>query len=222
MNIAIDGPAGAGKSTIAKILANKMKILYLDTGAMYRGVAYYIIKKGINPEDREKVEIVLDEISMDIKYHDNIQSVWVNGENISPFIRENYISMAASTVSKYPKVRLKLVEIQREIAKKSDCVLDGRDIGTFVLPKAEYKIFLTASPEVRANRRYLELIDRGQKQPYNQILEEIVTRDYQDTHRDFAPLKQAEDAILLDTSDLSIEEVARSIENICKFWFQEK
>ncbi|MFA7663620.1 MAG: (d)CMP kinase [Clostridia bacterium] len=217
MNIAIDGPAGAGKSTIAKILANKMKILYLDTGAMYRGVAYYIIKKGINPEDREKVEIVLDEISMDIKYHDNIQSVWVNGENISPFIRENYISMAASTVSKYPKVRLKLVEIQREIAKKSDCVLDGRDIGTFVLPKAEYKIFLTASPEVRANRRYLELIDRGQKQPYNQILEEIVTRDYQDTHRDFAPLKQAEDAILLDTSDLSIEEVARSIENICKF-----
>lgn len=217
MNIAIDGPAGAGKSTIAKILANKMKILYLDTGAMYRGVAYYIIKKGINPEDREKVEIVLDEISMDIKYHDNIQSVWVNGENISPFIRENYISMAASTVSKYPKVRLKLVEIQREIAKKSDCVLDGRDIGTFVLPKAEYKIFLTASPEVRANRRYLELIDRGQKQPYNQILEEIVTRDYQDTHREFAPLKQAEDAILLDTSDLSIEEVARSIENICKF-----
>ncbi|MDD4120252.1 MAG: (d)CMP kinase [Clostridia bacterium] len=217
MNIAIDGPAGAGKSTIAKILANKMKILYLDTGAMYRGVAYYIIKKGINPEDREKVEIVLDEISMDIKYHDNIQSVWVNGENISPFIRENYISMAASTVSKYPKVRLKLVEIQREIAEKSDCVLDGRDIGTFVLPKAEYKIFLTASPEVRANRRYLELIDRGQKQPYNQILEEIVTRDYQDTHRDFAPLKQAEDAILLDTSDLSIEEVARSIENICKF-----
>lgn len=217
MNIAIDGPAGAGKSTIAKILAKKLNILYLDTGAMYRGVAYYVFKKGIQPNDRENVETILDEITMNIKYENNLQSVWVNGEDISPFIRENSISMAASTVSKYPKVRLKLVELQREIANKSDCVLDGRDIGTFVLPNAEYKIFLTASPETRAKRRYIELIERGQEQPYSQILEEIQARDYQDIHRDFAPLKQAGDAILLDTSDLSIEEVVNSIENICKF-----
>lgn len=217
MNIAIDGPAGAGKSTIAKILAKKLNILYLDTGAMYRGVAYYVLKKGIQPNDRENVETILDEITMNIKYENNLQSVWVNGEDISPFIRENSISMAASTVSKYPKVRLKLVELQREIANRSDCVLDGRDIGTFVLPNAEYKIFLTASPETRAKRRYIELIERGQEQPYSQILEEIQARDYQDTHRDFAPLKQAGDAILLDTSDLSIEEVVNSIENICKF-----
>jgi CMP/dCMP kinase len=217
INIAIDGPAGAGKSTVAKLVAKNLNILYLDTGAMYRSVAYYILNKNVSPDDTLLVEKLLNEIDMDIKYVNGEQNIYVNGENITPYIRENAISMAASTVSKIPKVRIKLVSIQRQIASKTDCVLDGRDIGSYVLPDANLKIFLTASPEVRAKRRYEELKKKNKEEPYEKLLKEICERDYQDMNRDFAPLVVAKDAISVDTSDLTIQEVSDKILALCKF-----
>ena len=211
-NIAIDGPSGAGKSTIAKYLAKKLNILYLDTGAMYRGVGYFVTKRGIDPADEERVLAVLDDITMEIIYDNGSQRVIVCGEDVTPFIREHSISMAASTVSKIPAVRIKLVELQRQIASSTDCVLDGRDIGTYVLPNAKYKFFLTAAPEERARRRYVELSEKGSSITFEEVLADVKARDYQDMNRDFAPLKPADDAIIIDSTKMSVEEVS---ENIC-------
>lgn len=216
-NIAIDGPAGAGKSTMAKRIAAELGLVYLDTGAMYRGIAYYVVKRGVSPEDREGVLPMLDGISMDIAYDDGMQKVLINGEDVTPYIREHTISMAASTVSKIPEVRIKLVELQRDIASRTDCVLDGRDIGSYVLPHADVKIYLDARPEVRAVRRLDELKAKGTagNMTYEDILADIVARDYQDTHRDFAPLKVAEGATVIDTSDMSVDEVAKAVAALC-------
>lgn len=217
MIIAIDGPSGSGKSTIAKILAKKLGISYLDTGAMYRGIAYYVIKKGIEVTDEAAVIEALKDISMQISETDGVQQVIVNGENVTPYIRENSVSMAASTVSKIPAVRIKLVELQRKIASESDCVLDGRDIGSYVLPNADYKFYLTADSRVRAVRRQAELAQKGQILTVDEIQKDIEARDLQDTTRAFAPLVICSDAMFLDTSALSIDEVADIVlKHICR------
>lgn len=218
LNIAIDGPAGAGKSTMAKRIAAKMGIVYLDTGAMYRGIACYSLSANASPEKSEEVVPLLGGVKMDISYVDGVQKVIINGEDVTPYIREHKISMAASTISKIPEVRLKLVELQREIASRTDCVLDGRDIGSYVLPNADVKIYLDARPEVRARRRLDELTAKGTagELTYEEILADIVARDYQDTHRDFAPLKVADGATVIDTSDMTIEEVAEEVAELCK------
>lgn len=217
MNIAIDGPSGSGKSTIAKIIAKKMHISYLDTGAMYRAIGYYVLQNGVDPSEEEKVVKLIEDITMDIGEDNGVQQVSVNGENVTPYIRENRISMAASTVSKIPAVRIKLVELQRKIAAKSDCVLDGRDIGSFVLPNAEYKFFMTADSFVRAQRRHDELKLKGEDIPVKTLREEIEKRDAQDKNRSFAPLVCCEDAVVIDTSNLTIEEVTELVlSKICK------
>lgn len=217
MIIAIDGPSGSGKSTIAKILAKKLGISYLDTGAMYRGIAYYVIKKGIEVTDEAAVIEALKDISMQISEKDGVQQVIVNGENVTPYIRENSVSMAASTVSKIPAVRIKLVELQRKIASESDCVLDGRDIGSYVLPNADYKFYLTADSRVRAVRRQAELAQKGQILTVDEIQKDIEARDLQDTTRAFAPLVICSDAMFLDTSALSIDEVTDIVlKHICR------
>lgn len=217
MNIAIDGPSGSGKSTIAKILAKKLGISYLDTGAMYRGMGYYAIKNNVSLDDEQSIMSLLNDLNMEIFESDGVQQVIINGENVTPFIRNHEISMAASTISKIPAVRIKLVELQRKIAQKTDCVLDGRDIGSFVLPNAEYKFFMTASSLVRAQRRQLELKQKGQDIPIDKIKADIEKRDLQDTTRAFAPLVVADNAIIIDTSNSTIEEVTNTIMGyICK------
>lgn len=217
MNIAIDGPSGSGKSTIAKILAKKLGIAYLDTGAMYRGMGYYAIKNNVSLDDEQNIMSLLNDLNMEIFESDGVQQVIINGENVTPFIRNHEISMAASTISKIPAVRIKLVELQRKIAQKTDCVLDGRDIGSFVLPNAEYKFFMTASSLVRAQRRQLELKQKGQDIPIDEIKADIEKRDLQDTTRAFAPLVVADNAIIIDTSNSTIEEVTDTIMRyICK------
>lgn len=217
LNIAIDGPSGAGKSTIAKLIAKNMGITYLDTGAMYRGLAYFALKNGVEPNDQSKVLPLLDTVTMDIEYNENGQKVIVNGEDVTPYIREHHISMAASTISKIHAVRLKLADLQRQIAKKTDCVLDGRDIGSFVLPDANVKIYMDASAEVRATRRKGDLEAKGDfSHTYEEILADIKARDYQDMNRDFAPLKVADGATVIDTSYMTIEEVANEVIALCK------
>ena len=217
MNIAIDGPSGSGKSTIAKILAKKLNISYLDTGAMYRGIGYYAVSNGISPDDEQAVVGLIKDLKMEISEENGIQQVIVNGKNVTPYIRENSISMAASTISKIPQVRIKLVELQREIAAKSDCVLDGRDIGSYVLPNADYKIYMTASSLVRAQRRQAELALKGQILTVDEILEDIEKRDKQDKTRKFAPLIICEDAVVIDTSFLNVEDVVEKvIDIVCK------
>ena len=217
MIIAIDGPSGSGKSTIAKILAKKLNISYLDTGAMYRGIGYYAVSNGISPDDEQAVVGLIKDLKMEISEENGIQQVIVNGKNVTPYIRENSISMAASTISKIPQVRIKLVELQREIAAKSDCILDGRDIGSYVLPNADYKIYMTASSLVRAQRRQAELALKGQILTVDEILEDIEKRDKQDKTRKFAPLVICEDAVVIDTSFLNVEEVVEKIIDIvCK------
>ncbi len=217
LNIAIDGPSGAGKSTIAKLIAKNMGITYLDTGAMYRGLAYYAIKNGVEPGDEVNVLPLLDTVTMDIEYNDKGQKVIVNGEDVTPYIREHNISMAASTISKIHAVRLKLADLQRQIAKKTDCVLDGRDIGSFVLPNASVKIYMDASAEVRAIRRKGDLEAKGDfSHTYEEILADIKARDHQDMNRDFAPLKIADGAVVIDTSNMSIEEVANKVILLCQ------
>lgn len=211
LNIALDGPAGSGKSTIAKQLSKSLGILYLDTGAMYRACALKAKKLGIASNDEEKVNTFINDVDITVKYVDGAQKTYLDGEDVSTAIRENEISMMASNISAIKSVRLKLVELQREIAKVTDCVLDGRDIGTHVLPNANYKFFVTASLDVRAERRYLELLARGQTVDKDALKKEMEIRDYNDSHREFAPLKQAEDAILLDTSNMSIEEVINTV-----------
>ena len=210
-SIALDGPSGSGKSTIAKFLSKKLNILYLDTGAMYRATALKTLSLGIDTFDEKGVSTFIDDIDLDIKYVDGTQRTFLDGEDVSEKIREPHVSMAASNVSSLKCVRLKMVDMQRKIASSMSCVLDGRDIGSYVLPNAEYKFYITASVDVRATRRYKELIEKGHKVDFEKLKAEIEQRDYNDRNRDFAPLKQAEDAIYLDTSDLTIEEVLQKI-----------
>lgn len=212
MNIAIDGPAGSGKSTVAKQLAKDFNILYLDTGAMYRACALKALEEGVDPNDEAAVVDLMRDVKIDVVYENGVQKTMLDGRDVSEEIRRNPVSMASSVVSKHPSVRMHLVEKQREIAEKMSCVLDGRDIGTFVLPDADFKFYLTASPDVRAKRRYEELKAKGAEVDFSSLKEEIVRRDEQDMNRKFAPLKQAEDAILIDTSEMSIEEVVSAIE----------
>lgn len=216
IQIAIDGPAGAGKSTVAKALASDLSLLYLDTGAMYRAIGYYALKKGSDIGNPIEIIPLLADLKMEIIFIDGIQRVLVMDEDVTPFIREHKISMAASTISKIPEVRKKLVEFQRKIAAKQDCVLDGRDIGSYVLPNATYKFFVTASPEERAKRRHIELTEKGVNIDYKDVLKDIIDRDHQDTTRAFAPLIKTEDAYFIDTTFLSIEDVIGSIKAIVK------
>ena len=211
MIIALDGPSGSGKSTIAKFLSQKLNISYLDTGAMYRGIGYWVVNNGISPNDEQSVIKLAEKIKMDITNDNGIQQVIINNVNVTPFIRENSISMAASTVSKIPAIRLKLVSLQREIASKNNCVLDGRDIGSYVLPNAEYKFYLTASSTVRAIRRQKELELKGENIPLEILQREIEQRDEQDMSRAFAPLKICNDAIVIDTTNLTIDEVISTV-----------
>ncbi len=205
INIAIDGPAGAGKSTIAKLAAKELNFIYVDTGALYRAVGYYVLNKNIEPKDEKKVSEILNEIDVTLKFVDGEQRVFLNGEDVSAKIRTPEMSMAASAVSAHPAVRKFLFEAQQKLARENNVIMDGRDIGTVVLPNADVKIFLTASPEDRARRRYDELILKGQDVKYEDVLEDVITRDYNDSHRAVAPLKQADDAILLDTTGNELE-----------------
>lgn len=211
IRIALDGPSGSGKSTIAKKISNKLNILYLDTGAMYRATALKAIKLGIDTLDEEKVKTFIDDIDLEIKYQDGTQHTYLDGEDVSEKIRENHVSMAASNISSLKCVRLKMVEMQRKIASKTSCVLDGRDIGSFVLPDADFKFYITASVEVRADRRFKELKLKGQKVDYDTIKSEIEQRDYNDKHREFSPLVEAKDAIRIDTSFMTIEQVINTV-----------
>lgn len=215
INIAIDGPAGAGKSTVAKAVSKKLNVVYLDTGAMYRAVAYTALEANISIFDEEEIKPLLKNLYMKILYGD-VQQIIVNGKNVTLFIREHRISKAASDVSKLKAVRLKMVELQREIAKTTDVVLDGRDIGSFVLPDAKYKFFITASPDVRAARRFAELKEKGSELTYNEILADIKDRDLNDSTRAFAPLIKTEDAVLIDTSNLTIDEVTDKVLSFIK------
>ena len=214
-SIAIDGPAGAGKSTIAKALAKELGYHYVDTGAIYRTVAYFLDLWGVSPKDVDGVERYIDELTINIEYdEDGKQHMIMNGMDVSDEIRTPDISQKASLVSAHKVVRDVLLDMQRDVARKHNVIMDGRDIGTVVLPKATVKIFLTASAEVRAKRRTDELIAKGQKADFAQTLKEIEQRDYQDSHREIAPLKQAKDAVLLDTSDLDIDGVIAAMKKI--------
>ncbi len=215
-NITIDGPSGSGKSTIAKALSKDLGITYLDTGAMYRATAYYALSKGIEPSDVPSVLSILGDIKMDVQYINGEQKIYICDEDVTPFLRQHNISMAASTISKIPEVRIKMVELQRIIAAKTDCVIDGRDIGSYVLPNAKYKFYMTAAAEIRANRRYLELKEKGADVTLEGVLEDIKKRDLQDSTRAFAPLIIPEGAEVIDTSSMSIAEVQNKIkEYLC-------
>jgi cytidylate kinase len=214
-SIAIDGPAGAGKSTIARRLAKELGYRYVDTGAIYRTVAYFMDLLGVSPKDVDGVERYIDELTINIEYdEDGLQHMIMNGMDVTGDIRTQDISQKASLVSAHAVVRDVLLDMQRDVAKTYNVIMDGRDIGTVVLPKANVKIFLTASPEVRAKRRTDELTAKGQKANYEQILKEIIQRDYQDTHRPIAPLKMAKDSIKVDTSDMDIDQVVDAIRQI--------
>lgn len=210
-NIAVDGPAGAGKSTIAKLVAKKMNLIYVDTGAMYRAMALYFIKQGVNIDDAEAVAEACMGADITIKYEDGMQMVYLNEENVTAFLRTEEVGNAASVTSGVPQVRARLLELQQTLAKTSDCIMDGRDIGTCILPNADVKIYLTASSAVRAKRRFDELVAKGETCDLAKIQEDIEERDYRDMHREVAPLKQAEDAILVDSSYMTIEEVVETI-----------
>ena len=214
--VAIDGPAGAGKSSIAKILAKKLGYIYVDTGALYRAVGYYVVSQSLSTTDSEAVIGCLDKIKVELRYVEGQQKVFINNEDVTEKIRTAEISMAASNVSAIPKVREFLFDLQQNIAKTNNVVMDGRDIGTVVLPNADVKIFLTASPEERAKRRYKELIEKGQQVTYEDVLADVITRDHNDSTRATAPLKQAEDAVLVDTSDLNFEQSVEALYNIAK------
>ena len=215
-NVAIDGPAGAGKSTIAKAVAKKLNLIYVDTGAMYRAMALYMLRHGVNLQDTEKIIENCKETDITIRYEDGVQVVLLNGENVNAFLRTEEVGKAASAISAIPQVRKKLVELQHKLAAESDCIMDGRDIGTCVLPNAQTKIYLTASSEVRAKRRYDELAAKGEECDLEQIRADIEERDYRDMHREVSPLKQAEDAILVDTSEMTVDEVIEKIISLCK------
>ena len=214
MNIAIDGPAGAGKSSIAKLVAERLSFIYIDTGAMYRTMALYFMNRGINTKDQMLVESRCEEIDIRIHYENGEQQIFLKGENVSVEIREEQVGNEASVVASYGKVREKLVALQRSMAASSDVIMDGRDIGTVVLPDADVKIYLTASSAVRAERRYKELTEKGAVCDLKKIEEDIKIRDYQDMNREISPLKQAEDAVLVDSSDMTIDQVIEEIISI--------
>lgn len=213
-NIALDGPAGSGKSTVAKALAKDYDILYLDTGAMYRACGLKALRLGIDVKDETAVKEMLQTINLKVEYQGGKQHTILDGEDVSTAIRENAVSMVASTISAHPVVREKMVEMQREIAKGTSCVLDGRDIGSVVLPNAKYKFFITADSKVRAMRRYKELLSRGETVDFDKLHAEIIARDKQDSERAFSPLIQAKDAVLIDTSDMDIESVLKAIKAV--------
>lgn len=211
-NVAIDGPAGAGKSTVAKTVAGEMNFIYVDTGAMYRAMALYFLREGIDPSDEAAVLEACRRVSVTISYEAGVQQVFLNGENVSGLIRTEEVGNMASATSGYRLVREKLVELQKELAKKADVIMDGRDIGTCVLPEADVKIYLTAGSLVRAKRRYKELTEKGISCNLEEIEKDIIDRDYRDMHRENSPLSQAEDAVLLDSSDMTLRQVVETIE----------
>ncbi len=214
LNIALDGPSGSGKSTVAGILAKKLDILHLDTGAMYRACALEALKRNIDCLDEDAVKGFISDIDLVIKYENGGQKTILDGEDVSLKIRDNKVSLMSSNISSLPIVREKMVEMQRKVAAENPCILDGRDIGTVVLPHAKYKFFITATSEVRARRRFNELTEKGQQVDYEQLLQEMIKRDYNDSHRKIAPLKQADDAILIDTSNMTVSEVVEKILSI--------
>lgn len=215
-NIAVDGPAGAGKSTIAKLVAKKMNLIYVDTGAMYRAIALYLLRMGVDINDDEAVIKECINADITIKYEDGVQVVYLNGENVNAFLRTEEVGNAASKTSVLAPLRAHLLSLQQNMAKSSDCIMDGRDIGTCVLPNADVKIYLTASSAVRAKRRYDELTAKGEVCDLVKIQADIEERDYRDMNRETAPLKQAEDAVLVDSSYMTIDEVVDEIIKICK------
>lgn len=216
INVAIDGPAGAGKSTVSRAAAKAVGYIYVDTGALYRAVGVNALRKGIDTKDKPAVAATLADISVDLVFENGEQKVLLNGEDVSTEIRTPPASMAASDVSAVPEVRAFLFDLQRDIAARNNCIMDGRDIGTVVLPDARVKIFLTASSEERATRRYKELIEKGNTVNYKDVLEDLIQRDYNDSHREIAPLKPAEDGVILDTTGLSLEESVNEIIRIIK------
>ena len=212
-NIAIDGPAGAGKSTIARAAARSLGFLYVDTGAMYRAIALYLLRNDADVNNDNELERFLNQITIRIAYSNGEQQIILNNENVTGYLRDEKVGNMASVSSAKPKVREKLLQLQRDIAKENDVIMDGRDIGTFVLPNADVKIYLTATVEERAKRRYAELIEKGQDADLEKIAEDIRIRDFQDMNREIAPLKQADDAVLIDSSAMTIQEVMDSIVN---------
>lgn len=216
MNIAIDGPAGAGKSTIAKKVAKEMGFIYVDTGAMYRSLALYFIRQGIDKDDEDKISEAVKDCNVTIDYVNGEQQVILNGENVTGLIRTEEVGNMASASSVFKDVRTKLVSLQQDLAKSKDVIMDGRDIGTCVLPEAQVKVFLTASVDERASRRYKELVEKGEKPDLDKIKKDIEERDYRDSHRENSPLRQAEDAVLVDSSNMTIEEVVNAITKLCK------
>ena len=213
-NIAIDGPAGAGKSTIAKQLARELGFVYVDTGAMYRALGYYFMTNGISADDEAAIAAACPNVNVSITYEDGVQNVWLNGENVSTVIRQEEVGKMASATSVYPVVRTKLVELQQALASTTDVIMDGRDIGTVVLPNADVKIYMTASSKVRAKRRFDELTAKGIECDFDEIEKDIIERDYRDMNRETAPLKKADDAVELDTSDLDIDGVVNAMKAI--------
>ena len=216
INVAIDGPAGAGKSTVSRAAAKEIGYIYVDTGALYRAVGVNALRIGADTKNAEQVAASLSGISVDLAFENGEQRVLLNGEDVSLEIRTPQASMAASDVSAVPQVRDFLFDLQKNIAAANNCIMDGRDIGTVVLPDAQVKIFLTASPEERAARRYKELVEKGAKDTYEEVLADLEKRDYQDSHREIAPLKPAEDSVIVDTSDYNFDEAKNIIVNIIK------
>ena len=214
IKIAIDGPSGSGKSSVAKAISARLGIVYVDTGALYRSVGYYVKAKGKNPKSPEEVEPLLPEIDLDVRYEDGVQCVYLNGENLGDKIRQPEISMYASAVSAIPAVRAFLLETQKSIARKNNVIMDGRDIGTVILPDADVKIFMTASNEARAMRRFKELTEKGTEVKYEDVLREMIERDENDRSRAVAPAVPAEDAIMFDNSDFTLDESIDHIINI--------
>ena len=214
-SIAIDGPAGAGKSTVAKLIAKKKGFIYVDTGAMYRAMALYFLEEGISPDDHERIADSAKDAEVTISYENGEQVVWLNGRNVNGLIRTEEVGRMASKSSTNGAVRRKLVELQQALAKKESVVMDGRDIGTCVLPDADVKVYLTASSHVRAVRRYEELRAKGEECDIDVIEKDIIERDYQDMNRELSPLRQAEDAVLIDSSHMTVEEAAETIERLC-------
>lgn len=215
-NVAIDGPAGAGKSTIAKLVAKEKGYIYVDTGAMYRGLAIHFLDKGIKPGETDKVIEACKDAEVTIAYEDGVQHVYLNGTDISSRLRNEEVGNMASVTSAIPEVRKKLLELQQNLAKTQNVIMDGRDIGTCVLPDADVKVYLTASVETRAKRRYQELQEKGEDCNLEEIAHDIEERDHRDMTREIAPLKQAEDAVLVDSSDMTIDEVVKAIADLCK------
>lgn len=214
INVALDGPSGAGKSTIAKMAAKRLQYVYVDTGALYRSIAYYVISKNCDPKNEQAVVSLLNNIEVKLTYDEGAQHVMLNGEDVSDKIRTPEISMVASAVSAIPAVREFLFSLQQTIAKENNIIMDGRDIGTVVLPNADVKIFLTATAEERANRRFKELSEKGDKSTYDEVLQDIIQRDYNDTHREIAPLKKADNAVELDSTNLNLEETVEAVYKI--------